>query len=92
MIIKISLTEKRFYVLIKLRNDLKAFIVDSLMDIGEEGFFFINYQFIRNLEDKMNVSIIAFLKSKKYEIFNRKKTYFITYAIYFFIKMEDYYI
>ena len=43
MIARISLTEKRFYVLVELGNGLEALIVDSLVDMEREGFFFIDY-------------------------------------------------
>ena len=58
----------------------------------KKGFFFINYQFVRSLENKMNVSMMALLKSKEYGIFNRKKTYPIIHTIYLFMKMGDHYI
>ena len=92
IIAKISLTEKRFYIFIKLENDSEAFIINNLINIKKEEFFFINYQFARSLENKININMMTFLKLKEYRIFNRKKTYLITHAIYFFIKIGDHYI
>ena len=92
IITRISLTKKGFCIPIKLKNGSKTLIINSLVDMGGEGFFFINYQFARSLEDKMNISIIALPKPKKCGTFNRKKICPITYTIYLPIKMGDHYI
>ena len=92
MIARIFLTEKGFCVPVKLRNNLEVFTINSLVNMKEKGFLFIDYQFIKNLKDKMNISIMTLPKSKKYGIFNGKKTCSIIYAIYLFIKMGDHYI
>ena len=41
IIARISPTKKKFYVPVKLKNDLKALIIDSLVDSKEEGFFLL---------------------------------------------------
>ena len=43
IITRIFPTKKGFCIFIKLKNDLKAFIINNLMNIKGEGFFFINY-------------------------------------------------
>ena len=60
--------------------------------MGEEGFLFINYQFIKSLKNKININIITLPKSKKYGTFNEKKTHFITHTIYLPIKIRNHYI
>ena len=92
IIARIFLTKKEFCVSVKLRNDSEALIINNLVNIRREGFLFINYQFARNLEDKINVNMMAFLKLKEYKIFNKKKTCFITHVIYFFMKMGNHYV
>ena len=92
MIARISPTEKGFCVLVKLGNGSEALTVDNLMNTGEKGFLFINYQFARSLEDKININMMTLPKPKEYGIFNGKKTHPITHAIYLSIKMGDHYI
>ena len=92
IIVRIFSIEKRFYIPIELKNNLEILTVNNLINIKKEGFFFINYQFVRSLKNKMNINMMVFLKSKKCEIFNGKKTHFIMYAIYLFIKIGNYYV
>ena len=73
IIARIFLTEKKFYIFIKLGNNLETLIVNSLINIKKKGFFFINYKFVRSLENKININMMALLKPKEYKIFNKKK-------------------
>ena len=91
-IARISPTEKGFCVPVELGNGSEALTVDSLVDTGGEGFLFIDYQFARSLEDKMNVSMMALPKPKECGTFNGKKTRPITHAIYLPMKMGDHYV
>ena len=40
IITRISLTKKRFYIPIKLKNNSKILTINSLVDMRGEGFFF----------------------------------------------------
>ena len=92
MIVRISPIKKRFYVFIKLENNLKILTINSLVDTRKKRFFFIDYQFARNLKNKININMIIFLKSKEYRIFNGKKTHLIIHTIYLPIKIKNHYI
>ena len=64
IIARIFLTEKKFYIFIKLGNNLETLIVNSLINIKKKGLFLINYNFFRSMENKININMMDIIKPK----------------------------